>query len=152
MPARDDLEELHALAATIADDVSEYRQQRKERTDDLIRSRTETVMTAPVRRRRRHRGVAAASVGVLVLGAGIALAVVGQSQHQPPAHHPVTNQPEAGTPQAGGYAAGQSLTSAGRSADVFACLAAASTATRAAPPNEAASIRSAYISACMAGH
>jgi hypothetical protein len=123
MTGRDDLGELHALAAEISDDAHGWRAHRRHRALERAEKRSFEASVAPVMRRKRHRAVAGAVV-VLVAAAlvGAGLEIHRSSHHHAPPTKSVTQVPgyQLADIRAGRQAA-QELSSQGRIANVFSC-------------------------------
>jgi hypothetical protein len=121
MTGRDDLEELHALAASISEDAHGWRAQRRQRARTAVLARVEADAVAPIKRRKRHRWVAAAAVGVVAITAAV---LVISHRPGPPAARPhrtiLTERHLPGDVRVGHQAALQ-LSSQGRGINVFAC-------------------------------
>lgn len=123
MTGRTDLDELHALAASISENTDGWRAHRKVRANAAAQRRLEAEMVAPVKRRRSHRWIASAAVGVVALCA-VLLVVT----HHPaaPAQAPTRTaeivkheSPEARI----GHQAGIAIAQQGRLPNEFACQA-----------------------------
>jgi hypothetical protein len=121
MTGRNDLDELHALAASIAEETHGWRAHRRVRAQAAEQRRVEAAMVAPVKRRRSHRWIAAGAVGVAVLCAALVVVM----------HHPAKPAtPPGRTADVGkqessqvrlGHQAGIAISSQGRLPNEFAC-------------------------------
>jgi hypothetical protein len=149
MSGRDDLEELHALAASISEDAHGWRAHRRQRAHATAQARAQAELIAPINRRKRHRWIAGSVVGVLVV-VGAALVIT----HQPaaPAAKPsltiVTVRHEPADVRVGQTAAVE-LTAQGRSANVFACEGLYDSEQMGSiPGQEGLAWRAGYLAAC----
>jgi hypothetical protein len=124
MTGRDDLGELHALAAAISEDAHGKRKQRHERAELRAQRRIEAELLHPGRRRRRHRIVAGSVVFVVAIG----LLVAGVQIHHHAHSHRAQLAPVSETVPAiqlpdvrAGRQAAADIASQGRATDVFSC-------------------------------
>jgi hypothetical protein len=124
MTGRDDLRELHELAAAISDDAHGKRAQRRARALLREQRRAEAELLAPGRRRRQHRLIAGAVVGAVAIGLGIA----GVQVHNDAHHHRPRLASVAETVPAyqlasvrAGRQAAADIAAQGRAADLFSC-------------------------------
>jgi len=149
MTGRDDLNELHALAASISEDAHGWRAHRRQRALSAAQARIEAEAIAPVKRRKRHRWVAGAVVGVLAL-----TAVVLVVTHKParPASQPkrtIVTARHVPPPVRAGQAAAIQLADQGLTANIFACQSwYESQQLGDVPGQQTAAWRAGYLSAC----
>jgi hypothetical protein len=149
MSGRDDLDELHALAASISEDAKGWRAHRRQRAHTAAQAKVEAELVAPVKRRNRHRLVAAGVLGVIVL-VGIGLIVVfWPKAHVAPHHRAVVTTITSPEVLAGRQAALQ-IASQGRIPDVFSCEGMyASAGSAASSASHSAAWRAGYLQACL---
>jgi ferric-dicitrate binding protein FerR (iron transport regulator) len=121
MTGRDDLDELHALAASISENTHGWRAHRKVRAQAASERRLEAAMVAPVKRRRSHRWIAAIGVCVVVVCA-VLLVTTYHPAKPAPAPSRTAGTVKRETPEARiGHQAGVELASQGRLPNEFAC-------------------------------
>lgn len=149
MARHDDLAELHALAASIAQDADGWRARHRRRAADVAELRAGATVTAPVRRHRRHRLVAGAVLGVAAAAAAAAVALAGPAARPPVAHAARAADPAPAGSRLGRQAA-MTLVQQGRNPDPFACEVLFDQ-LHLAPTNQAAAFRSDYLTACADG-
>jgi hypothetical protein len=151
MTGRDDLDELHSLAASISEDAHGIRQRRRRRSVERAQARALEDLTAPVKHRFRRRVILAAALLVLVLGV-VTVAVVRQQLVQPrtpPRPAPRTATRTLPPYEQTGRQAAADIARQGRSADVFSCQAWYDQHDLAATPaDQAAAWHAGFITAC----
>jgi hypothetical protein len=118
---RDDLEELHALAASISDDRRGWRAHRREKAEAAARRRLQAEMLKPIKRRRQHRWVAGAVVALLV-SAGVVLIVIHLPGRSAPApKRTILQVNHLSAAERAGQNAAVHLVQLGQPPNVFAC-------------------------------
>lgn len=149
MTGRSELDELHALAASISHEAKGWRAHRRQRSQAAARRRAEAEMAAPIKRRKRHRLLAGLMVGVVAVTAAV---LVITHKPAPPAPAPqrtsvvVRHLPAA---VRAGRTAGIQLASQGRTPNIFACQNAyAAGGLGDVPAQQTATWRADYLAAC----
>lgn len=149
MTGRDDLDELHALAASIADEAHGWRAHRRKRAHDAAQARVEAEMVAPIRRRRLHRWIAGAAVVVVVLVAAGYLVTHRAGRPATAPTRDVVAARHAPSEVKAGQAAAVQLQSLGRLPNLFSCQGWYDEQRLAAVPGQATSAwRAGYLRAC----
>jgi hypothetical protein len=149
LTARDDLDELQALAESISEHASTWRERRQQRHHAAATARLEARLAAPVRRRVRHRRLTAAAVAVVLLvTAGVLFAMRPSGAPPPPRRHaPLA----ANTPDdvVVGRAAARELLSRGLAPSVFSCQSLYDTdGLGTVPGQQGGTWRAGYLAAC----
>lgn len=152
MTGRDDLNELHALAESIAEEAHGWRAHRRTRSYAAARRRLEAEMVAPVKRRRRHRWVAVGFVAVIVVVAVLFVVTHKPSKPAPAQQRTLVTVRHLPPEVRLGQDAAIALHKLGRSANIFSCEAWYETQQLAQVPAQATSTwRAGYLNACAQG-
>jgi cytochrome c-type biogenesis protein CcmH/NrfG len=152
MTGRNDLDELQALAASIAEDTHGWRAHRRGRAHAAARRRLEAEMVAPVKRRRRHRWLAAGTVALVAVVATFLVVTHKPSQPAPAQKRTIVTVRHMPSQVRVGQDAAIALHQLGRDANVFACEGWYESQHLASVPSQAASTwRAGYLQACAEG-
>jgi hypothetical protein len=147
---RDDLDELQALAASISEESTGWRERRRHRAITAAQARTEAVLVAPVKRRRKHRWIAAAIVASLVIAGGVVgLFFLPTKTAAPAATPPAPVSRQAPTYVKAGRQGASELSSQGQIPNEFACQRLYGTEQLASVPGQqTAQWQAGYVATC----
>jgi hypothetical protein len=146
---RDDLDELHALAASISDEAHGWRAHRRQRAAAHAQARAEEERIAPGRRHRRHQRIAFGLIGLFAAGAAAFVLTHRPGHAAPPPKRTIITIHHQPRPVQVGQAAAVQLGLQGRTADIFACqLYYDSQHLAAVPGQDTQAWRADYLAAC----
>jgi hypothetical protein len=147
---RDDLNELHALAASISEERHGWRAHRRARAEAAARRRAEAEAKAPGRRRRRHRWIAGVAVAVVAIAGTVLIVVHLPGKPAPKPKRTVVHVHNLPTSVRVGQNAAARLSQQGLPPNIFACQGLYESEHMAAVPGQqGAAWRADYLQACL---
>ncbi|MBV9487287.1 MAG: hypothetical protein JO246_14665 [Frankiaceae bacterium] len=147
---REDLEELHALAASISAEHRGWRAHRRARADEAARRRAEAEALAPIKRRRRHRWVAFVAVALIAAVGGVLIVMHLPGKPAPKPKRTVVHVHHLPSSTRVGQYAATRLAQQGVPPNVFACQGLYESEQMATVPGQqGAQWRADYLQACL---